>query len=265
MHPFPLWVTEMTWGTLRYGAILVKDEDEHSPMYVQDAKELKSTVLPTRPRTLIRQQGERPTCVAMAGVTLADMATGAVEPLSAEHLYYLSKARDGVPTTCGTYLRATAKALADVTLCTSREWSYYPRGSCHDLHSRIPPGLNLSRRGPTLMTCAVPPRNVLALKQAIASGLRVACTFQVFASFDGVEASRTGEVPMPGPHEVPAPLGHAGVLWGYVDDNTAAGGGYFVFQNSRGLGWGSDGRVGGGHGTIPYEYLCRYGSEAVAA
>ena len=53
--------------------------------------------------------------------------------------------------------------------------------------------------------------------------------------------------------------GHSVIMVGYKDDPTAPGGGYFIFRNSHGTGYGDD-----GYGKMPYEYLGKYANDGVA-
>jgi C1A family cysteine protease len=53
--------------------------------------------------------------------------------------------------------------------------------------------------------------------------------------------------------------GHSVALVGYRRDSTFAGGGYFVFRNSWGGGWGDS-----GYGYMPFEYVRRFANDLVA-
>jgi hypothetical protein len=53
--------------------------------------------------------------------------------------------------------------------------------------------------------------------------------------------------------------GHSVPLVGYRKDATYAGGGYFVFRNSWGTGWGDD-----GYGYMPFQYVLDYANDLVA-
>ncbi|MCX6223708.1 MAG: NPCBM/NEW2 domain-containing protein, partial [Bacteroidia bacterium] len=50
-----------------------------------------------------------------------------------------------------------------------------------------------------------------------------------------------------------------GIMVGYKDDLTVPGGGYFVFRNSHGKGYGEE-----GYGKMPYEYVSRYANDGVS-
>lgn len=53
--------------------------------------------------------------------------------------------------------------------------------------------------------------------------------------------------------------GHSIIMAGYQDDPKAPGGGWFLFRNSHGAGYGE-----GGYGKMPYEYLSRYANDGVS-
>jgi hypothetical protein len=53
--------------------------------------------------------------------------------------------------------------------------------------------------------------------------------------------------------------GHSVVLVGYRKDPAFAGGGYFIFRNSYGAGWGDE-----GYGYLPFDYLLKYANDLLA-
>ncbi len=53
--------------------------------------------------------------------------------------------------------------------------------------------------------------------------------------------------------------GHSIIMAGYQDDPKAPGGGWFLFRNSHGAGYGE-----GGYGKMPYEYLSKYANDGVS-
>ncbi|HBB91162.1 MAG TPA: hypothetical protein DC042_05450 [Bacteroidales bacterium] len=53
--------------------------------------------------------------------------------------------------------------------------------------------------------------------------------------------------------------GHSIIMAGYQDDPKAPGGGWFLFRNSHGAGYGES-----GYGKMPYEYLSRYANDGVS-
>jgi hypothetical protein len=53
--------------------------------------------------------------------------------------------------------------------------------------------------------------------------------------------------------------GHSVIITGYRDDPELPGGGYFVFRNSHGSGYGDQ-----GYGKMPYEYARKYANDGVS-
>lgn len=95
---------------------------------------------------------------------------------------------------------------------------------------------------------ANPRAGIMPALQLLAQKVPVEIAIEVRQSF---ESAPGGRVPMPGtPQADPVLGGHAIVLAGYQDDPSAPGGGWAVFRNSWGTGWGD-----GGYGYLPYEYL----------
>jgi C1A family cysteine protease len=86
------------------------------------------------------------------------------------------------------------------------------------------------------------------MKGCLASGYPFVFGFSVYASFESAEVARTGDAPLPAPHETLLG-GHAVLAVGY-DDATQR----FVVRNSWGPGWGRN-----GHFTLPYAYLTEPG------
>ena len=52
--------------------------------------------------------------------------------------------------------------------------------------------------------------------------------------------------------------GHSIIMVGYQDDPKAPGGGWFLFRNSHGTGYGDN-----GYGKMPYEYVSKYANDGV--
>ena len=53
--------------------------------------------------------------------------------------------------------------------------------------------------------------------------------------------------------------GHSIIMVGYTDEPSVPGGGYFIFKNSHGPGYGDH-----GYGKMPVEYLSKYANDGVA-
>ncbi|MFH0760935.1 MAG: C1 family peptidase [Bacteroidota bacterium] len=53
--------------------------------------------------------------------------------------------------------------------------------------------------------------------------------------------------------------GHSVIMVGYKDDKSAPGGGYFIFKNSHGIGYGEN-----GYGKMPFEYVSKYANDGIS-
>jgi C1A family cysteine protease len=83
------------------------------------------------------------------------------------------------------------------------------------------------------------------IKQALAAGKPVAMTLQVYDSFEGIAAARTGKIPLP-ETKVEARIGHHAVCAvGYEDEQ-----GRLIIRNSWGPKWGDE-----GYAYLPYSYV----------
>ena len=87
------------------------------------------------------------------------------------------------------------------------------------------------------------------MKQCLASGYGFTLGFDVYDSFESDEVANTGNMPMPDVNKEQLLGGHAVTVFGYKDDLSWAGGGYFIVKNSWGNGWGSK-----GYFFMPYAY-----------
>ena len=88
-------------------------------------------------------------------------------------------------------------------------------------------------------------QNENEIKQCLASGFPICFGIQVYESFEGDNAARTGNVPNPDLNKEQCLGGHAILIVGYNDN-----GRYFIVRNSWGPSWGVQ-----GYCYIPYEYI----------
>ena len=103
------------------------------------------------------------------------------------------------------------------------------------------------------------------LSDADGQAAPIAAGFRVFASACGSKASRlSGKWTLPFVHEIPIGM-HAVAIFGYRDDPSAPGGGYFIARNSWGEEYASQSFIGRpGYALIPYRYAQEYCEEAYA-
>jgi hypothetical protein len=222
----------------------------------------------------IKDQGERGTCTAFASVALCEFAEGCETELSPQFLYWASKERDGRPNHEGTYLDTVQSVLYEIGVCEERLWPYNANSEFDD------DGILNAGQGPApeeavedahkhRVSCrALSPKSVREIRKLLASGCPVVVGLTTFQSWTtNPMTAETGRVPMPYMrrggegdwHVLEKPSGgHAMCIVGYVDDSSAAGGGYFIVRNSWGEAWASECEEGAGHALIPYRYVALF-------
>lgn len=206
----------------------------------------------------IRNQGSRGTCVAFTLTAAHDYATrlpnGQPNNFSEQHLYYETKLIDGAPNSCGTWQAKAAIALANRGQCLESIWPYNPNPPCNN-HGRLPANARTNGLKYKFQLVAVAPRNVQAIKTALAARKPVGISIPVYNSwYQSAETRRTGRLNMRIGSE-PSVGGHAVCLVGYQDAASWPGGGYFILRNSWATSWGYQCPYGAGYGTIPYQYV----------
>ena len=215
----------------------------------------------------VRDQGERGACVAFGAVALREFLIDRKEDLSEQFLYWACKELDGFDG-AGTYIHTAMSALAEYGVCGEALWPYNPSDE-GDEGQGPPPANAVSRAEEYRLrsTRTVEPNLVIHYKHVLAGGddtpgMPVVIATLAFRSwFFSSETHRTGKITMPLPGEDPH-SGHAWCVVGYVDDDQAPGGGYFIIRNSWSAGWAPDSPEAPGHAVMPYEYVERYAVEA---
>ncbi len=219
----------------------------------------------------VRDQGKRGTCVAFAAVVylefhLRPAGAASGQRLAEQFVYWACKARDGIPTVEGTYVRTAATVLDQVGACLGKTWPYVPEPVGGNEGQGPPPaGAETEARNHrwsrvTALSAHTPSR----LRETLDAGRPVVLSVKTFPSWDYPATADTGEVLMPIPGER-SDGGHAVCLIGYELDASQAGGGVLLFRNSWGRTWAKkDSRVQPGYGTLFFEYVAKYGLEAFA-
>ncbi len=77
-------------------------------------------------------------------------------------------------------------------------------------------------------------------------------------NFKTVQVKGLDVIVVPKQRNVDCADGHSVAIVGYRKDPAFAGGGYFIFRNSGGPGWGDQ-----GYGYIPFDYLLKYANDLV--
>jgi C1A family cysteine protease len=213
-----------------------------------------------------RNQGSRGTCVSFAMTAVHEyydrLNGGGARDYSEQFLYHETKLIDGNPGVCGTWQIKARQVLGNLGQCLEQAWSYNPNPPCNN-NGTEPASARTDAANHTLATVVLDPRNVTAIKTALATGCVVGFSIPVYNSwYQSSETARTGRITMRIGSE-PANGGHAMCLVGYQDEDASPGGGYFILRNSWFGSWGTQCPYGSGNGTIPYAYLSSENWEAV--
>jgi len=169
---------------------------------------------------------------------------------------------DHLRTVAGTYPHLGLTCLAKAGTVTEADWPYGD-SLIPDSEGQGPPprGIEVQAwRYKVKRVLRLEPHDVTAIKTALASGRAVLFAIPVYDSWFRNRVSRTsGKINLPLPGE-PSHGAYAMVLIGYVDDETAPGGGYFLVRNSWAP-WGFDSPFPG-CGTVPCEFIARHNMTA---
>lgn len=218
----------------------------------------------------IRNQAERGTCSAFASVALCEFAHGGKVAFSPQFLYWACKERDGNPHSDGTSLATVQESIDESGVCEDRLWEYrstprYGDDGLLDAGQGPAPQDAVDNARSHRQRCqALSPNAAAKYRRVLASGRPVVVGLMTFNSWTRNPVTEvTGRVFMPHMAETENGLeiceegggGHAMCLVGYVDEETAPGGGYFIARNSWGTGWASECAEGAGHALIPYRYV----------
>jgi len=213
----------------------------------------------------IQNQGRRGTCVAFSTTALHEYystVAGANLKSSEQFLYEETKRIDGHPEQCGTWVAYAVRVLANLGQCRALVWPYTPNLPCN--HNGTEPAN--ARADATKYRCQptmiANPRDVAAIKAALAANSNVAFSIPVYNSWDRSKATAiSGRITMRLGNE-PSVGGHSMCLLAYQDDPNSPGGGYFILRNSWGNVFGQRCPYGVGNGTIPYQYIANDAWEA---
>lgn len=223
----------------------------------------------------IRNQGERGSCVAHAAVAVREfMEVQRLKQnnipfelkeidLSEQFVYWWCKKEDGLPEVSGTYPTLGMQCLVEVGVATEKSWPYNPTPTPENEGQGPPPqdAVKEAERYRIRRIIHLRPDDIDSMKAALLQGKSVMITIPMFDSwFRSAATRRYGKINLPLPDE--ADVGaHAMALAGYVDDEKTPGGGYFILRNAW-KPWGMQNPLGGGLGTIPYEFLRKHNALA---
>jgi C1A family cysteine protease len=140
----------------------------------------------------------------------------------------------------GAQIRDGIKVVASEGVCPETDWPYDPT----KFAEKPPPNAFTDAKKYKAVTYQRLIQDLNTMKGCLAEGYPFVFGISVYASFEGDDVAKTGQVPMPTTQEKLLG-GHAILAVGY-DDSTRM----FTFRNSWGTGWGKN-----GYGFIPYSYL----------
>lgn len=217
-----------------------------------------------------RNQGRRGTCVAHAAAAVREMLeiqAGVVAAdeidLSEQFIYWWCKEQDRLPAVSGTYPSLGIECLVTIGAATEQVWPYDAKQRPNDEGHGPPPveALADAARYRLKRAYRLNPTDVAGLKQALAAGKALLFTIPIFPSwYANRNTRRFGKIIMPLPGEQ-GNGAHAMALIGYVDDEDAPGGGYFLLRNSWSP-WGMENPLAPGYGTIPYAFIASHNMAA---
>jgi hypothetical protein len=224
----------------------------------------------------------------------ADGPRGSPDDLSEQYLYWATKQIDGSPHQHGTRIRSGVQALQDRGVCRGSLWAYTKKrpDGAHDV-THAGPGLPsaghhadaAARRSAGFATggAADQVRNALNAHHAVAVAMKVF----LLRDEDGElmpYLSETGS-PVPASNWMnehtrksgrlvdpfiestlgysPLSMGHAVCVFGYREDKSAPGEGWFLFRNSYGTHWTQpfaldDETYPAGYGYVSAKYVDRH-------
>ncbi len=219
----------------------------------------------------VRNQGARGACVAHAAAAVRDFmevqrlkrSGGDFDPkqvnFSEQFIYWWCKEHDGLPNVGGTYPYLGMKCLVEAGAPREQTWPYNPRPTPDNEGQGPPPkgAVEEARRYRLRRVIHLRPDDIDSMKAALLQGRSVMITIPMYNSWYRSRAARQYgklNLPLPGEKSIGA---HAMALVGYVDDEQAPGGGYFILRNAW-KPWALKNPLGPGLATAPYEFLKKY-------
>ncbi len=162
-------------------------------------------------------------------------------------IYYDEREREGtVSSDAGAAIHDGVRSLHKQGTCFENVWRY----DVNQFAVKPPPqAYRLAQKDLVHAYAAIDIADVMSKKMAIFNKVLVAQGFTCFSELESDMASKTGQVPLPGPGDQTIG-GHAIVLTGWDDDMVIDGQqGAFEWGNSWGI-WGD-----AGYGWSPYSYF----------
>jgi len=233
--------------------------------------ELPRSVDYTASMPAVRDQGGRGTCVAHAAAAVREFleirhqshngkpTSEARLDLSEQYIYWWCKREDHLPHVSGTYPHLGMECLAKSGAPMENAWPYNSAiVSGNEGQGPPPEGIEeRAERYRIKRVIRIDPKDVASIKAALADGKAILFTVPIYNSwYQNRITRRYGKMNMPMPDER-ASGAHAMALVGYMDDEHAPGGGYFLLRNSWSP-WGYDNPQGDGFGFIPFAFIAKH-------
>jgi C1A family cysteine protease len=169
--------------------------------------------------------------------------TGQAVRISPREIYNLAKT---TPNDSGAQLADGLRVLQTEGAVLEDVWPY----KAGEFSTKAPPNFASARRFKIAGYAKV--KGIDEIKSALQNNGPVIAGISVYESFETLDVTKTGAVPLPKPKEILVG-GHAICIVGFDDEKKT-----FKFLNSWGSGWGDK-----GYGYLPYDYLKNNSSEAV--
>lgn len=216
----------------------------------------------------IYDQGLRGTCsvFAVAGLLEFEYAhtSGKVIPLSVEYLNWASNQITGEPSD-GSYFSDAIVALNKYGICSNELFPYH----IDNISGKMEPSDAAVRDAQQRKSVSAKwikewdPKTGMTNDQIMNVKYEINNEHPVAIGFrwpkNDVKYRKIVNGLMVIPPEEGVFDGHSVIIVGFYDDPEIPGGGYFIFKNSHGMGYGEN-----GYGKMPYKYVQSYANDGIA-
>lgn len=216
----------------------------------------------------IRDQGGRGTCSVFAIVGLMEFEyahlLGQKVNLSVEYLNWASNQVTGEAED-GSFFSDALTGLHKYGICEDSLFPYYAKNYTSKVE---PSGTALTdgkqrRKAETIWIKQWDPNNGMTEDQIQQVKAQIRYRHPVAIGFQWPKNEEKYRKIVNGMMSVPPREGvfdgHSIIMVGYKDDPATPGGGWFIFRNSHGIGYGDQ-----GYGKMPYEYVSKYANDGVS-
>ena len=190
---------------------------------------------------MVRNQGQRGTCVAFASVAVFEFLKGTSQDFSEQYLYWWCDKNDPVADVPGTTVKMGFTGLVEEGVCLEWTWRYNPKQIKGNEGQGPPSDAAKAEASKNKLeeNLDLDENSISELKECLKgkdgfSERPITFSVPVYNSWlrsKAVELS--GQITMPLPGES-SEGGHAMVIVGYQEDASVPGGGFFIIRNSWG-------------------------------